>query len=68
MSITVSTYLSEIKSKCSSSYRYADQVLVGDEVLVQGNDEVIPAHVINVTSNIMQGNYFLYCLFDFFGI
>ena len=56
MSITVCTYLSEIKSKCVSSYRYADQVLVGDEVLVQGIDNLIPAKVINVSSLNMQGD------------
>ena len=58
MSITVCTYLSEIKSKCVSSYRYADQVLVGDEVLVQGIDNLIPAKVINVSSLNMQGDVY----------
>ena len=37
------------------SYRYADQVSVGDEVLVLRNDELMPAKVMNVSSIIMQG-------------
>ena len=68
MSITVCTYLREIKSKCVSSYRYADQVLVGDEVLVQGIDNLIPAKVINVSSLNMQGDLcsFIYFAFSLF--
>ena len=38
------------------SFRYADQVSVSDEVLVQG-DELIPARVISVSTFIMKGNY-----------
>ena len=37
------------------SYRYADQVSVGDEVLVLRNDELMPAKVMDVSSIIMQG-------------
>ena len=36
--------------------RYADQVCVGDEVLVQKNDNLFPAKVINVSSLVMQGD------------
>ena len=36
--------------------RYANQVLVGYEVLVQGNIELVPATVINVSRIVMQGN------------
>ena len=36
--------------------RYADQVFVGDEVLVERNDKVMNAKVINVSSEILQGN------------
>ena len=37
--------------------RYADQVLIGDEVLVEQNAKLTPARVINVLSVRMQGNY-----------
>ena len=36
--------------------RYADQISSGYEVLVQENDELTPAKVINVSMAIMQGN------------
>ena len=39
-----------------SFIRDADQVCVGDEMLVQKNDKLIPAKVINVSSLIMQGD------------
>ena len=38
-----------------SIFRFADQVYVGDEVLVQKNDNLIAAKVISVSSLIMQG-------------
>ena len=38
------------------SFRYADHVEVGDEVLVQENDELKPANVTNISSEIMQGD------------
>ena len=37
-------------------FRYADQVSVGDEVLVEGNEQLIPAEVINVLTLAIQGN------------
>ena len=37
------------------SYRYANQVSVGDEVMVLRNDKVMPTKVMNVSSLIMQG-------------
>ena len=40
----------------SFSYSYAGQVSVGDEVLVQKDDNILPAKVINVSSIIMQGD------------
>ena len=47
------------------SFRYADQVAIGDEVLVQENDGLTPSKVINVTSSTMQGNYnpFEHCFY-----
>ena len=66
MSITVCTYLSEVKSKCVSSYRYADQVLVGDEVLVQGIDNLIKTKVINVSTLNMQGDLRSFVFFAFY--
>ena len=41
------------------SYRYADQVSVGDEVMVLRNDKLMPAKVMNVSSLIIKGNYSL---------
>ena len=38
-------------------FRYAEQVLIGDEVLVKGNNELAPAKVINVSELKMQGNH-----------
>ena len=38
------------------SIRYADQVFVGNEVLIERNDEVAPAKVIDVSSLLLQGN------------
>ena len=35
----------------------AGQVTIGDEMLVQGNDELSPARIINISSQTMQGNY-----------
>ena len=37
------------------SSSYTDEVSVGDDVLVQENDELIPAKVIRVASALMQG-------------
>ena len=39
------------------SFRYADQVSVGDEVLLQVNDELTPVKVTHVSNIILQGNY-----------
>ena len=38
--------------------RYANKVTVDDEVLVQGNGELISEKVVNVSSQIMQGTMF----------
>ena len=40
----------------SSFVRYADHVFVGDEVLTERNDKVMPAKVIGVSSSFLQGN------------
>ena len=37
------------------SIRYADQVFVGSEVLIERNDEFVPAKVIDVSSLLLQG-------------
>ena len=39
------------------SSRYADQLLIGDEVLVQRNYELTPVEVINIFNITTQGNY-----------
>ena len=36
-------------------FRYADEVSVGDDVLVQDNNEMIPSKVQEVSSAIMKG-------------
>ena len=48
-------------------FRYADQVAIGDEVLVQGNDGFTPQRVFNVSYSMMQGdnNFCLLSLFVF---
>ena len=38
-------------------FRYADQVSIGNEALVEGNDELTPAKVINVNSSSMEGDH-----------
>ena len=43
-------------------FRYADRVSVGDEILAQVNDEMVPTKVINVSNLILQGD----CLFNSF--
>ena len=46
--------------------RLADQVLIGDELLVHENETVFPAKVINMSSSRMQGDYTKYLkLFSF---
>ena len=46
----------ENKEQIYSIIRLADQVCPGDEVLVQRNDNLFPAKVINVSSLIIQGD------------
>ena len=44
--------------------RYADQINIGDEVLIQDNDKLTHGIVTSVSSSIMQGNsYFLKVIF-----
>ena len=38
-------------------FRFADHILVGDEVLVEGNDKFAPLRVVNITNIMMQGHY-----------
>ena len=49
-------------------FRDVDQLLIDDEVLVQGNKDMTPVKVIDVSSITMQGNncssIFLYSLTD----
>ena len=44
------------------SIRYADQVFVGNEVLIERNDQVMPIKVIDVSSLLLQGNKCTNCL------
>ena len=43
----------------SSSHRYADQVVIGNDILVSGNNEMIPAKVINISYYKTQGRGYL---------
>ena len=49
----------------SFSYSYAGQVSVGDEILVQKDDNILPAKVINVSSIIMQGDLISFNIYIF---
>ena len=52
-----------------SIFRYADQVSVGDEVLVEGNDQLTPGQVIDIfdlttkgdITNLQNSLQFLFC-------
>ena len=45
------------KSHQNISFRFADQLSIGDEVLVQRNYLLTPGKVINVSNIDMPGNY-----------
>ena len=53
--LVVKLKLSITASNESVSNRYADQVSIGDEVLLERNNKIIPAEVLDVSSFIMQG-------------
>ena len=38
-------------------FRYSDEMSIGDEVLVNGNNAMIPAKVVNISSLTMQGSW-----------
>ena len=40
----------------NSNFSYADLVSVGDEVLVQGNSDILPTRVINVSNIMFEGD------------
>ena len=48
-------FLLWIKQNGIYYYRYADQVSVGDEILVQNNNELIPDKVIEESKFVMEG-------------
>ena len=39
------------------SFRFADMISIGYELLVQQNYKLVPAKVLNITSVIMEGKY-----------
>ena len=39
-------------------FRYANHVSVGDEVLIDENNKIIPTTVFSVSTNIMEGEHF----------
>ena len=40
--------------------RFTDDISIGDEVLVQGFDEMTPANVIDISSGTMKGDFVYY--------
>ena len=42
-----------------SLFRFVDHVTIGDEVLVQGHDDLSPSKVISVSNVMMQGEYII---------
>ena len=44
----------------NSNFSYSDLVSVGDEVLVQGNNDILPTRVINVSNIMLQGDHWLF--------
>ena len=49
--------MNNITFKMSIIIRYADQITIGDEVLIQENEQLTHGIVINVSSSIMQGKF-----------
>ena len=47
-------------------FRYADQLAIGDEVLVQVNGVFTPEMILNVSYSMMQGDYNFHPLFSTF--
>ena len=50
--------MNNITFKMSIIIRYADQITIGDEVLIQENDKLIHGIVTSVSSSIMQGDIY----------
>ena len=46
-----------------NSFRYADKVSIGDDIVVQENKDLSPAKVVNVWSQVMRGDH---CFFNIF--
>ena len=44
--------------------RYADKISVGDELLVENKNELVPAKVINVSNNQMQGMFYFNIIYS----
>ena len=40
----------------TNNFRFADKVSIGNEILVEGNDHLTPAKVMNIRSFTMEGN------------
>ena len=49
----------------TQTFSYADQVSIGNDVLIQGSNKLMTVEVINVSSIIMQGQYSCIKLFLF---
>ena len=48
--------MNNITFKMSIIVRYADQITIGNEVLIQENEQLTHGIVINVSSSMMQGD------------
>ena len=64
MILFLNTFKSNCQNYCTymriNFFRYAGQVLINDEVLVQENDYLTPAKVKSVSFIELQGNYISY--------
>ena len=43
--------------QCNFAHRYADQVVIGNDILVDENNKMVPARVTNISHFKMQGKY-----------
>ena len=58
--IDYSLKYSSVFTECIRNFRYADQILIGDEVLAQENNAFTPVKVTDISSLTMQGKFSCY--------
>ena len=57
-----------MKIEYFGGFRYAEQVSIGDQVLVQGNDILLSAKITSISSIKMQGSHYYLMFFLIFQI